>query len=153
MRISEKIWFQSFKTIRKSVKNNILDAGRDVRTAIIRRTTDGRDITGTPFTPYSEWTFKKKGTRKVTLIEGGDMLSDLRVAPRGEDTEVGFATRSMERRARMHQFGIGRPRRAFFGLSRAQDRRLRNKHEPLIAAKILEHDRRTKMRIDLVFPV
>ncbi len=136
-------WYPGREKVRSLIRNGIEDAGDDVIAAIRRRTSQGRDIGGQPFEPYSEFSQNRKGVgpSPVTMIETGRLLRSIRqfrtikgirITPTGaRNRRIGLA----------HQRGVPRvrlPRRQWFGLSPAQSRRIGRKHGRRIGAFIGE---------------
>ena len=92
---------------------------------ILRRTNSGKDVKGTPFTPYSKaykqsdafTLFGKSSTPNLKLT--GEMHSSIVVIPsQGSTVKISIPGGEQEQKARRHNFGIDKmPRREFFGLT------------------------------------
>jgi phage gpG-like protein len=143
------------KTLKDNLRTSLDNVGQDVRTAIIRRTLAGRDIFGQSFAPYSP---SSAFTGIPDLLEGGDMLSGISIDSRGSN-QYGqkIAVRANSPLAAIHQFGWTHhgknktkvPPRMWFGLSRAQDRRIAAKHVKRIEDVVVDNFGRFSLRLDI----
>jgi phage gpG-like protein len=95
----------------------LTESARLVASLIKRRTKAGLDVEMKPFTPYKG---RRKGGR-VDLDASGRMLGAIEVRA-VSDTEavVGIFDKAQQRKAIVHQLGLGKmPARRFFGVNAA----------------------------------
>jgi len=108
--------------IRLEANKFMILLGSDVKRMIIKRTQRGKDLNNRKFTNYSKPYLKykkKKGlpTSPVNLTFRFNMLANMTVRKLINGSKVYFSSSDERKKAYYNNFGIGVPKREFFGLS------------------------------------
>lgn len=123
------------------INKNLLKVASQVRNDIHTRTVKkGRDYRERNFKGYSCLTARarqkaKKPTGRVTLSWTGAMLGSMTVKTKGKGAIIYFNDEGERKKAEIHHYGKGLPRRSFFELSKENERYIYDRFEkPIVKA-------------------